>query len=222
MRGEAGVRMKRNVFIVVLLLVVAAAAALSLWLFFHRDGGPDEPAPPPVMTPELTAPPERTPEPAPAVETPEPEPSETPAPTPALQLAETPEPTPAPTPRPAGVSGSFASDTGTALNLLADWTVYTDAEGNRKMEVALSATHYALRTDESKYGLSLTVDGRSYSADCPAIEYDGGETAVTPLHTFMLDAPSGSAEIEAVWHFKGSYSGKELEQITASGTAGIR
>lgn len=218
--------MKKNVFIVLLLLVVIAAAALSLWLFFHRDGGTAEPSPPPVMTPERTVPPERTPEPAPVPESPEPaespepepEPAETPAPTP--KPAETPAPTP--TPHPADASGSFASDTGTALNLLVNWTVYTDAAGSRKLEVALSATHYSLRTDVSSQALALTVNGQRYSADCPAIDYDGGERTVTPLHTFTLDAPSGSADIEAVWHFKGSYSGEELEQLTASGMADFR
>lgn len=213
--------MKKNGFLVLLLLVVAAAAALSILLFFRRDGGAAGPEPTPA--PEWTAPPERTSEPAPAelpepVETPEP----TKAPDPTLQPAATPEPTPAPTPRPADASGSFSSDTGTALNLLVNWAVYTDGGGSRKMEVALSAAHYALHTDYSAYALSLTVGGRSYSADCAAIQYDGAERTVTPLHVFTLEAPSGSAGIEAVWHFKGSYSGKELERITASGTADIR
>lgn len=214
--------MRKNGFVVLVLLVVIAAAAMSIWLFFHRDSDPAEQTPPPTLPLEETAPPERTPEPEPTRSPepePAPEPTETPAPTP--EPIETPEPEPTPTPYPAEESGSFASDTGTALNLIADWTVYTDAAGNRKMDVALSATHYALRTDKSPYGLVLTVNGQRYSADCPALEYDGDGIAVTPLHTFTLDAPSGSADIEAVWHFKGSYSGQELEQITASDTAVI-
>ena len=218
--------MKRNGFLVLLLLVVLAAAALSVWLFFFRDNGPADETPAPTHTPEGTDLPERTFEPAP-IESPEPEPEETPEPT------ETPTPTPTPTeppeespeptetPPPADASGTFSSDTGTALNLLADWSVYTDAEGNRKLEVTLSATHYALRLDSSYQALVLTVNGQSYSADCPAIAYDGSDLATTTLHTFTMNAPFGSAEIRAVWNYKGSYSGTELERITASGTADL-
>ena len=215
--------MKRNGFLVLLLLVVIAAAALSLWLFFFRDNAPAEetPPPPPTKPPEWTVLPERTNEPAPT-ESPEPEPTETPEPTPTETPepapTETPEPTPSP---PADASGTFSSDTGTALNLLADWSVYTDAEGNRKLEVTLSAAHYALRIDPSYHSLVLTVDGQSYSADCPAIAYNGSEQNITPLHTFTLNAPSGSAGVHAVWNFKGSYSGKDLEQIIASGTVNL-
>lgn len=216
--------MKKNVFIVLLLIMVIAAAVLSLWLFFFRGDGPAEQTSTPTPAPEWTVLPERTTEPPPSP-SPEPEPEETPEPTPEPTPSPTPEPTetPEPTPEPFPVdsSGSFSSDTGTALNLLVDWSAYTDESGNRKLAVTLSAMHYALRLDESFQALALTVNGQSLSADCPAIEYNDGDLQITPLYTFTLDAPSGSAEIQAVWHFKGSYSGQEIEQITASGTAYI-
>lgn len=217
--------MKKNAFIVLLLLVVIAAAVMSLWLFFFRDSGPAEetPAPAPTPTPEWTNLPERTAEPEPT-EPPEPEPTETPEPTqtPTPTPTPTPEPTPTPTPTPpADASGTFSSDTGTALNLLADWSVYTDASGNRKLAVTFSATHYTLRLDPSYHSLVLTVNGQSYSADCPAIAYNGGDLTTTALHTFTLDAPSGNLDIAAVWNYRGSYSGEELERITASGTVNL-
>lgn len=216
--------MKKNGFLVLLLLVVVAAAALSLWLFFFRGSGPAEetPTPTPTPSPEGTVLPERTSEPAPA-ESPEPTETPEPTPTPTLTPEPTPEPTPesTPTPHPVDLSGTFASNTGTGLNLVADWSIYTDEAGDHKLEVTLSATHYTLRTDPSYQALVLTVNGQSYSADCPAIEDNDSELSTTLLHTFTLNAPSGRVELQAVWNFKGSYSGKDFERITASDTVNL-
>ena len=128
--------------------------------------------------------------------------------------------TPVATPMPvqADASGSFASDTGTYLNLSGEWKLYTDDAGVPKLQVALSATHYSLRTDEVFEGLELNVNGEVYKANTPAIRYDGKGFVTSPLYTFTVDSPGGAMRITATWHYRGTYSGKELGDITATTT----
>ena len=128
--------------------------------------------------------------------------------------------TPVATPIPvqADASGSFSSDTGTYLNLSGEWKLYTDDAGLPKLQVALYATHYSLRTDEVFEGLELNVNGEIYKANTPAIRYDGKGFISSPLYTFTIDAPGGAMRIIATWHYRGTYSGKELGDITATTT----
>ncbi|MBR3084456.1 MAG: hypothetical protein IKH03_07825, partial [Oscillospiraceae bacterium] len=115
-------------------------------------------------------------------------------------------------------SGSFRSDTGTGLNLRADWRVYTDDAGAHKMRVDLSVSSYRLVVGPLWNSLVLTVDGRSYYADSPAVNYEGETVTSTPLYSFVIDAPAGNSfNFSAAWNFHGSYSGTDLNSIVASG-----
>ena len=102
--------------------------------------------------------------------------------------------------------------------MMVEWKRYTDEAGAAKLQVTLSATSYSLRTDEVIDGLELNINGEVYRANTPAIRYDGRGFITTPMHTFTVDAPVGAMRIAATWHYRGSYSGKELGDITASDT----
>lgn len=209
---------KNTALITILLLAVIAAAALSLRVFF-AEKAPEalSPTPPPAPTP-----PAATAQTLPPVES-ETLPTDTPSPTgtPEPAPSQTPEPTPTPTPTtlPVSASGSFASDTGTGLNLVADWSAYTDGSGAAKLRVELSARSYSFYTDAIWNALELTVNGTTYSASSAAVRYDGADMVVTPLASFTVDAPEGGADLTATWHYRGSYSGIPLEDITAAGRA---
>ena len=212
--------MKRyTVYITVALLMVLVIAVFSIRLFFREP-----PAPAETETPAVTATDTPTP-PPPPTETPTPTPPPTLTPPPPVVTAppSTPAPTVPPTPTlpPATASGSFSSATGTGLNLIADWRSYTDGGGNRKLRVDLSAQSYAFSTDALWHALELTVNGVTYSANSPAVNYTGSNLHTTSLASFTVDAPSGNVSISAVWHYKGSYSGVELEDISAYTTADI-
>ena len=226
--------MNRNtIYITAALIVVLLAAVVSV-MIFTRGG---EPEPEPTATPTIHSPvPEFTPVPV-STPTDTPEPTElpdfTPAPTatptqmppvtPSPTSAPTPSPTPTPTPVPtlppvlADASGSFRSDTGTELNLRVDWKLYSEG-GEQKLRVELYALSYSLYTAPLMGALTLNVDGRTYTADSPAIAYDGNGQVSTHLGTFSVDAPAGAAGVTVTWHYGGSYSGVALEDITASGT----
>ena len=216
--------MKRyTAYITVALVMVLVVAALSIRLFFREQ----KPAPaaadetPAATVAETEAPPPPTETP---VDTPTPSPTltppvVTPSPPPPPTIAPTVPPTP--TLPPATASSSFSSVTGTSLNLIADWRSYTDGSGNRKLRVDLSAQSYAFSTDALWNALELTVNGVTYSANSPAVNYTGESLRSTPLASFTVDVPSGNVSLSAVWHYKGAYSGVELEDISAYATVSI-
>lgn len=211
--------MKKTVIYVILLIAVAIAAVLSVIALLRKS---------PAAAPEVSAPPT-----APAVsETTDapalPTPTETPVPTEAPVFetrapleTETPEETPAPEetvpPAPEDLSGSFNSDTGTGLNLTVDWRTFADGDGSRRLRVEVSAVSYSFYTSSLYQSIVLTVDGVSYTADSPELSYDGSELAISPMAVFTVDAPDAGTAVTVVWHYRGSYSGVALEEITASG-----
>ena len=203
--------MKRIVLTAVALIVFIAGAVLCLRSILTDD-------PEPVPTPEV---PIFTPVPV-STPTPEPTPSPTPVPTPTPRPTPTPEPSPTPTPyqRPAVRSGSFQSDTGTGLNLLVEWKAY-GLSGNYEVAVDVSAVSYGFYTDALYNSIVITVGEQSVALSSPAVRYDGEELVTTPLVSHSLDADPGIVPISVVWNYKGSYSGVELESITASGTADL-
>ena len=74
-------------------------------------------------------------------------------------------------------SGSFASSTGTALNLVVYWSVQ-DNGGQKVLKVTVSSSSYSLYCTGSACGVELVVNGMSYASGTPAIEY-GGNSPVT-------------------------------------------
>lgn len=216
--------MKRSAaYVVVLLIVVVIAAVLSINILFGPERTKATEPPQGIHTPVP-----ETEAPTPATQTETPKATETPAPTPTETPVietraplETPEPTPTEAPLPVDAGGSFSSATGTYLNLVVDWAAYTAPDGSTKLRVDLSASSYSFFTSALYQGLELTVGGQTYTANSPEISYGGPDLITTPMASFTVDAPTGNVGITAVWHYRGSYSGVELDDITASGTAFI-
>lgn len=120
-------------------------------------------------------------------------------------------------------SGSFSSDTGTALNLLVHWTAYSDGVST-VLDVSASVSSYTLAAGTIYNGVTLTAGGESYTFDSPAIDYRGEEQTIIPLgsHSFTLpEGSAGSISVGAVWNYRGTYSEQEFESITASGEASL-
>ena len=108
-------------------------------------------------------------------------------------------------------SGSFASSTGTALNLVVYWSVQ-DNGGQKVLKVTVSSSSYSLYCTGSACGVELVVNGMSYAS--------GGNSPVTnQLASFSIPNLSGPVSITAILHFNGTYSGLSIGDIRASGTA---
>ena len=115
-------------------------------------------------------------------------------------------------------SGSFASSTGTALNLVVYWSVQ-DNGGQKVLKVTVSSSSYSLYCTGSACGVELVVNGMSYASGTPAIEYGGNSPVTNQLASFSIPNLSVPVSITAIWHFNGTYSGVSIGDIRASGTA---
>ncbi len=113
--------------------------------------------------------------------------------------------------------GSFRSDTETALNLVADWTIEATGDETAKITVVLSLESYSLDVGERR-GNTLTFNGESYSFITDPVEIDSGFTK-TQIYVWSreLSRERLSFDLSVVWNMKGSYSGKELETVELSG-----
>ncbi len=148
-----------------------------------------------------------------------PPPTVIPTATPVLPPTAPPTPTPLPTTAPTTVpvqttltSGSFSSQTGTWLNITADWSVVGLDQDRVTVTVNVSATSYALHYSAFPKTLNISLDGQYVSLDPPAITYDGGEMAVHALGTtsFTVDLPANSSKVLALqveWQFNGEMGG---------------
>ncbi|MBO5555997.1 MAG: hypothetical protein J5927_02325 [Oscillospiraceae bacterium] len=116
-------------------------------------------------------------------------------------------------------SGSFASNTGTNLNLLVNWSVMVDAYGQKTLYVDVSSTSYSLYCNGGS--VELSANGMVYTAMGSAINYGGSTLVSNRLASFSIPNVAGSVSLNVVWHFNGSYSGVPINDIRASGIANV-
>ena len=226
-------RIKAVLFIVVFLLVIAVAVNLLMDMQSERKA---EATPtvdpyanteaPSLETPSATESAQPTPAIAPSTA-----PTATPVPaTPVPTQAPTPVPTATPEPAqpviPQGEvigSGSFTSDTGTPLNLRADWTATVLDEENIKVTVNVYLVSYQIEVRELYNAVNVSVGDQYASANSPAIKWENNsklETLLTStVHTLSLPAgSSASFPLTAQYQFGGTYSKVELPVIECGGT----
>lgn len=115
-------------------------------------------------------------------------------------------------------SGSFASSTGTQLNIVVSWRVRVDNFGQKNLDVTVSSSSFSLYCTGSAGGVELTVNGMTYVSGSPAIEYGGTTMVMNTLASFSIPNVSGPTSVSAVWHFNGTYSGVPIGDVRASGT----
>lgn len=228
-------RIKAVLFIIVFLLVIAVAVNLLMDMQSERkaDAAPTNDPYANTVTPSVeTQPALETPQPTPAIA---PSTAPTATPVPATQVpTQAPTPTPVPTATPEPVqpvipqgevigSGSFTSDTGTPLNLRADWTATVlDAE-HVEVTVNVYLVSYQIEVRELYNAVNVSVGDQYASADSPAIKWENNTRLETLLastaHTLSL--PSGSSAsfpLAAQYQFGGTYSKVDLPVIECGGT----
>lgn len=228
-------RIKAVLFIIVFLLVIAVAVNLLMDMQSERkaDAAPTNDPYANTVTPSIeTQPALETPQPTPAIA---PSTAPTATPVPATQVpTQAPTPTPVPTATPEPVqpvipqgevigSGSFTSDTGTPLNLRADWTATVlDAE---RVEVTVNVylVSYQIEVRELYNAVNVSVGDQYASENSPAIKWENNTKLETLLastvHTLSL--PSGSSAsfpLAAQYQFGGTYSKVDLPVIECGGT----
>ena len=211
------------------LIALALALLLALTLF----GCWKKPEPSPAPTAEPTVDPNRGetittatpgPEPSPTPMA-TPEPMETFQPAPENTAQPTPEPLPEETTEPVIVnpsvlaSGSFRSDTGTALNLVADWRAVAIDATTARITVTLSLESYSLDIGERRSNV-LTFNGEEYYFLTDPIELEGGDFCKTQIYVWSKEIGMSELtfDLSVRWNLRGSYSKKEMEDIELSGS----
>ena len=198
------------IFALLMLVVIVVALIIVLRSFGMDDPAGSSPTPP-VNTESVTDPPETEP--------PETEPPETEAPVtepPETEPPETEEPSPSPSATPAAnASGSFRSDTGTSLNIIADWSL-----SGSTLTINVDTESHTLYSSGAPGAASVSVNGRTVYFDTEDIEFEGWGPVRNELGSVTVEGVTAPAEVEVTWYFRGSYGGTELETITASGTVG--
>ena len=221
-------RIKAVLFIIVFLLVIAVAVNLLMDMQSEKkaEATPTNDPYANTVTPSVETPP--------ALETPQP----TPAIEPSVATTATPTATPTPTPIPTATtepvqpvipqgevigSGSFTSDTGTPLNLRADWTATVLDSERVEVTVNVYLVSYQIEVRELYNAVNVSVGDQYASADSPAIKWENNTRLETLLastvHTLSL--PSGSSAsfpLAAQYQFGGTYSKVELPVIECGGT----
>lgn len=117
----------------------------------------------------------------------------------------------------AGNSGHFTSDTGTGLELLVDWTTYTDENGTDMVRFDISIESYSIYVGSRVNGLVVTLGGETKKLNTGEIAYASGPKKIFLLGSCTMDMLSATAHAEVSWDFFGSYKDTPMDQITASG-----
>lgn len=226
-------RIKAVLFIIVFLLVIAVAVNLLMDMQSERKAETMPTGDPyaNTVTPSV--------ETQPVIETAQPTPAIAPSSAPtATQTPATPVPTPTPTPVPTATpepvqpvipqgevigSGSFTSDTGTPLNLRADWTATVLDADRIEVTVNVYLVSYQIEVRELYDAVNVSVGDQYASANSPAIKWENNTKLETLLastvHTLSL--PYGSSDsfpVAVQYQFGGTYSKVELPVIECGGT----
>ena len=220
-------RIKAVLFIIVFLLVIAVAVNLLMDMQSEKkaEATPTNDPYANTVTPSVDMQPTlETPQPTPAI-VPSAAPTATPTPAAPVPTA-TPTPIPTATTEPVQPvipqgevigSGSFTSDTGTPLNLRADWTATVLDSERVEVTVNVYLVSYQIEVRELYNAVNVSV------GDSPAIKWENNTRLETLLastvHTLSL--PSGSSAsfpLAAQYQFGGTYSKVELPVIECGGT----
>ena len=119
--------------------------------------------------------------------------------------------------------GSFRSDTGTPLNIQADWSAVVSGKDSADITVTVYADCYSLYTTATPGALRIALGGQYASLASPAIARDNTrETGRIEINSGTFTVPLASLEhheipLNVAWQFRGSYSGVSLDTIGCSG-----
>lgn len=118
-------------------------------------------------------------------------------------------------------SGSFRSDTGTALNLVADWECISVSAKNVRLTITLSLESYSLSVGERSAN-QLVLNGIPITYRTSSIEVPSGGLSKTKLYTWsetlpLMEDGSLQQDLYAYWIFSGTYSGTEIDKLELSG-----
>ena len=120
-------------------------------------------------------------------------------------------------------TGEFASDTGTALNLVVQWAANED-DDNYNVTLRFYVDSYSIWVgdrDSNVLKVKTSSGTKEYTFKTKELnrEENKQERVLVGEKTITLSADelASGAKVKATWNYRGSYSGTDLSEITASG-----
>ena len=119
-------------------------------------------------------------------------------------------------------SGTFRSDSGTSINIHADWTALVSGPSTVDITVTAYVDSYSLYTTASPDVLNIAVDGQYFSLASPAIEIP---TTTQPVSTkinsrtvtvTLSGGETRNIPVEVIWQYRGTYSRLPLLFLSCS------
>lgn len=118
----------------------------------------------------------------------------------------------------ANSSGEFSSNTGVPLNVVASYSTTPNGDGTYTLTVSAVLRSHALTAAQYADNLCFSIGEDTFYKTSPAINITGEEQTDTPLGSQSAKVKAGSVPVSVSWTFNGSYSGKNIDKITASTT----
>ena len=120
-------------------------------------------------------------------------------------------------------TGEFTSDTGTALNLVVQWAANED-DDNYNVTLRFYVDSYSIwggDRDSNALKVKTSSGTKEYTFKTKELnrEENKQERVLVGEKTITLSADelASGAKVKATWNYRGSYSGTDLSEITASG-----
>ena len=120
-------------------------------------------------------------------------------------------------------NGTFRSDSGTSINIHADWSALVSGPNTADITVTAYVDSYSLYTTASPDVLNIAVDGQYFSLASPAIEIP---TTTQPVSTkinsrtvtvTLSGGDTRAIPVEVIWHYRGTYGSTYLDSIECGG-----
>ena len=120
-------------------------------------------------------------------------------------------------------TGEFTSDTGTALNLVVQWAANED-DDNYNVTLRFYVDSYSIWVgdrDSNVLKVKASSGTKEYTFKTKELNREDNkqERVLVGEKTITLSADelASGAKVKATWNYRGSYSGTDLSEITASG-----
>ena len=132
-----------------------------------------------------------------------------------------PTPIPTATPAPANVvigSGTFESNSGTYLNITADWKATTVSDSQVDITVTVNAKSYQLDYTGFPDSVHIAVGDKYESCAANTVSYLENALALNELatHTISVNLPAGTSNsfpLQVVWDFNGVYGSPTMGPV---------
>ena len=115
-------------------------------------------------------------------------------------------------------SGSFASNTGSKINIVVKWAKTKSNSGETMLKMDVTANISALDVSAHKNAFKINVGGKTYYKNIKKIKFSSKKPKEIILTSITVPLEDGEQAVKVSWKFNGTYSGKKLGTITAAGT----